>query len=86
MSDSFFADLVIPAPNYNLEVGSGNQGAQTDEMMARLEPALKAEQPDWVLASGDTNSTLVAAITAVKLHRPLAHLEAGLRSHLGIEG
>jgi len=80
MSAVFFEDLIIPAPDYNLAVGSGFHGAQTAQMMLGLEPVLNALQPDWVLTYGDTNSTLAAAIVSVKLHLPLAHLEAGLRS------
>jgi UDP-N-acetylglucosamine 2-epimerase (non-hydrolysing) len=80
MSASFFADLVIPHPDVNLEVGSGLHGRQTADMMTGLEPVLTDRAPDWVLTYGDTNSTLAAAIVAVKLHLPLAHVEAGLRS------
>lgn len=80
MSDVFFHDLSIPAPDVQLNVGSGSHGAQTGRMLADLDPVLEAQQPDWVLVYGDTNSTIAAALTAVKLHLPLAHLEAGLRS------
>ncbi len=80
MSDVFFRDLNIPAPDVNLAVGSGAHGAQTATMLAGLEPVFEQHQPDWVLVYGDTNSTLAAAVAAVKMHLPLAHLEAGLRS------
>jgi UDP-N-acetylglucosamine 2-epimerase (non-hydrolysing) len=81
MSAIFFADLDIPAPDAHLGIGSGTHGAQTGAMLAALDAVIDAERPDWVLVYGDTNSTLAAAIAAVKLHVPLAHLEAGLRSH-----
>jgi UDP-N-acetylglucosamine 2-epimerase (non-hydrolysing) len=80
MSDVFFRDLGIPAPDVNLAIGSGKHGEQTGAMIRALEPVFEQYAPDWVLAYGDTNSTLAAAVTAVKLHQPLAHLEAGLRS------
>ena len=80
MSDVFFADLRIPEPDVSLGVGSGSHGVQTAAMLARLEPVLLDQSPDWVLVYGDTNSTLAAAVCAVKIHLPVAHLEAGLRS------
>lgn len=80
MSDVFFRDLGIPQPDANLAVGSGKHGAQTGAMLAGLEPVFEEYAPNWVLVYGDTNSTLAAAIAATKIHLPLAHLEAGLRS------
>lgn len=80
MSDVFFRDLGIPEPDANIAIGSGKHGEQTGAMLAGLEPLFEQHSPDWVLVYGDTNSTLAAAVAAVKLHLPLAHLEAGLRS------
>lgn len=80
MSDSFFADLGIPSPTTNLEVGSATHAAQTGRIMETIEPELSRMKPDWVLVYGDTNSTIAAALTAVKLNLRVAHLEAGLRS------
>lgn len=80
LSEVFFRDLAIPAPDLNLGVGSGRHGEQTAAMLAGLEAAFEKLIPDCVLVYGDTNSTLAAALAAVKMHLPVAHLEAGLRS------
>lgn len=80
LSDVFFDDLGISSPDVHLGVGSGSHGKQTGAMMAALDDVFLEYDPDWVLVYGDTNSTLAAAICAAKLHMPLAHLEAGLRS------
>lgn len=80
MSSVFFDELRIPEADVNLGVGSGLHGEQTGAMLAGIEQVLLKYRPDWVLTYGDTNSTVAAALAAVKLHLPLAHLEAGLRS------
>lgn len=80
LSDVFFRDLGIPDPDAHLGVGSGSHGVQTGAMLAQMDEVLERFEPDTVLVYGDTNSTLAAAVSAVKLHYPVAHLEAGLRS------
>lgn len=80
MSEVFFSELLIPAPDISLGVGSGSHAIQTSAMLSAIEDPLIQASPDWVLVYGDTNSTLAAALAAVKLQLPVAHLEAGLRS------
>lgn len=80
MSQVFFDELNIPAPRYNLEISGGSHGAMTGRMLEGIERVLLSEKPDWVLIYGDTNSTLAGALAAAKLHVPVAHVEAGLRS------
>lgn len=81
MSDRLFADLRLPRPDINLEVGSGSHAVQTAEVMKRFEPAMDEHRPSCVLVVGDVNSTLACTLVAVKKGVPVAHVEAGLRSY-----
>lgn len=81
MSSVFFDELEIPQPNYNLNVGSGMHGEQTAKMIQGIEAIILSESPNYLLVYGDTNSTLAGAIAASKLHIPVVHIEAGLRSY-----
>ena len=81
MSDIFFEQLGVPDPDHMLEVGSGSHAVQTAKVMERLEPLLTTDRPDLLVVPGDVNSTLAAALTAVKLGIPVAHVESGLRSY-----
>jgi UDP-N-acetylglucosamine 2-epimerase (non-hydrolysing) len=80
LSGSFFRDLGIPPPAFNLDVGSATHAVQTARVMERIEPVLVEQAPDWVLVYGDVNSTVAAALVAAKLQIRVAHVEAGLRS------
>ena len=81
MSDIFFTELGIPAPDINLEVGSGSHAVQTAHVMMKFEPVCLAEKPDWVVVVGDVNSTMACTLVCAKLGIKVAHVEAGLRSH-----
>lgn len=80
MSDVFFEELEIPKPSLHLGIGGASHGAMTGRMLEALEQGMLEARPDWVLIYGDTNSTLAGALAAAKLHIPVAHVEAGLRS------
>lgn len=81
MSEQFFRELEIPDPDYNLGISGGTHAQMTGKMMIAIEEVLTTEKPDWLLVYGDTNSTLAAALAAAKLHIPVCHVEAGIRTH-----
>ncbi|MBO1912129.1 UDP-N-acetylglucosamine 2-epimerase, partial [Microvirga sp. 3-52] len=81
MAGVFFDELNIPKPDYDLGIGSDTHGRQTGKMLIAVEEVVEKENPDIILVYGDTNSTLAGAIIASKLHIPLVHIEAGLRSY-----
>ena len=81
MSETFFQQLNIPHPDYNLGISGGTHAQMTGRMMIAIEEVLMKENPDWLLVYGDTNSTLAAALAAAKLHIPICHVEAGARTH-----
>ena len=80
MSNIFFDELGIPKPHYQLDINSGSHGSMTGRMLEEIEKICLKEQPDRLMVYGDTNSTLAGALAAAKLHVPVAHIEAGLRS------
>lgn len=80
MSDVFFEEMGIPKPDYNLGISGGSHGKMTGQMLMEIESVLQQEAPDMLLVFGDTNSTMAAALAAVKLHIPVCHVEAGLRT------
>ncbi len=81
MAGVFFKELGLPKPDFSLGIGSGSHGAQTGRMLEAIEKVLLEVKPDWTVVFGDTNTTIAGALAAVKLHFPLAHIEAGLRSY-----
>ena len=81
MSKVFFEELGLPQPGENLGVGGGSHGEQTGRMLEKLDALFQREAPDWVVVFGDTNSTIAGALAATKLHIPVGHIEAGLRSY-----
>ena len=82
MSETFFEELDIPKPDYNLGISGGSHAQMTAKMMVAMEEVLQKEQPDWLLLYGDTNSTLAAALAAAKLYIKICHVEAGARFHI----